>query len=264
MGEALLMNSRIFSSASGRAVQRWQAPSMNTSPPEPPSEPEPEPENTAPPPLTIDQIEQIQREAHDEGLKQGYGEGFKQGHEEGLEKGRAEGRNAGEAEIRAESKKLQLQAKKVQTEAGHLRQVLYSLLPFVEDLDQQLEQELVTLATVVARRLVRRELQTDPGQIVAVVREALAVLPSSERRLRLHLHPQDAEIVRKALHLTTIEQPWEVVDDPTLTRGGARLETAVSRIDATVEHRLNTVIAEIWGGERRADRVQSEHTGDSP
>ncbi len=263
MGAALSMSSRIVSPASGGMVQRWQAPDMDAPPPPPPPPSELE-HASNPQPLTIEQLEQIQREAYEEGLKQGYEEGLKRGHEEGLEKGQAEGRNAGEAEISAESKKLQLQAKKVQTEAGHLRQVLDSLLPFVEELDQQLEQELVTLATVVARRLVRRELQTDPGQIVAVVREALAVLPSSERRLRLHLHPQDAEIVRKALHLTTIEQPWEVVDDPTLTRGGARLETAVSRIDATGEHRLNTVIAEIWGGERRADRVQSEHTGDSP
>lgn len=252
------MNSRILSESLRRPVQRWQAPDMNP----PPPEPEPERHDPAPPPLTIEQIEQIQREAHEEGLKQGYEEGFKQGHEEGLQKGQEEGHKAGEAEIRAESKKLQLQTKKVQTEAGHLRQVLDSLLPFVEDLDQQLEQELVTLATSVARQLVRRELQTDPGQIVAVVREALAVLPSSDRRLRLHLHPQDAEIIRDALHLTTIEQPWEVVEDPTLTRGGTRLETAVSRIDATVEHRLNTVIAEMWGGERRADETHSTLTAE--
>lgn len=249
------MNSRILSESLRRPVQRWQAPDMNPPPPE--SELAAERHDPAPPPLTIEQIEQIQREAHEEGLKQGYEEGCKQGHEEGLQKGQAEGRKTGEAETRAESKKLQLQTKKLQTEAGHLRQVLDSLLPFVEELDQQLEQELVTLATSVARQLVRRELQTDPGQIVAVVREALAVLPSSDRRLRLHLHPQDAEIIRDALHLPIIEQPWEVVEDPTLTRGGARLETAVSRIDATVEHRLNTVIAEMWGGERRADETRS-------
>lgn len=258
------MSSRIFSESLRRPVQRWQAPDMNPPPPPPEPESEPEPHDPAPPPLTIEQIEQIQREAHDEGFRQGYEEGVKQGHAEGLEKGQEEGRKAGEAEIRAESKKLQLQTKKVQTEAGHLRQVLDSLLPFVEDLDQQLEQELVTLATSVARQLVRRELQTDPGQIVAVVREALAVLPSSERRLRVHLHPKDAEVIREALHLASIDQPWEIVEDPTLTRGGTRLETAVSRIDATVEHRLNTVIAAMWGSERRADESSSRAAGTPP
>ncbi len=257
----MAMNSRILSESLRRPVQRWQAPDMNLPPPPPPPPPpqpeQHEPEDSTPPPLTIEQIEQIQREAHDEGFKQGYEEGLRQGHAEGLEKGQEEGRKAGEAEIRAESKKLHLQTKKVQTEAGHLRQVLDSLLPFVEDLDQQLEQELVTLATVVARQLVRRELQTHPGQIVAVVREALAVLPSSERRLRIHLHPKDAEVIRDALHLAHIDQPWEIVEDPTLTRGGTRLETAVSQIDATVEHRLNTVIAAMWGSERRVDEPPS-------
>ena len=249
------MSPRIFTEVSGQTVRRWQAPDMNPPPP-PPPEAEPEAETT-PPPLTIEKIEQIQQEAHDEGFKLGHEEGVKRGYEEGFKQGQKEGREAGEADIVAETKKLHIQAKKLQTEADYLHQVLVSLQPFVEGIDQQLEHELLTLSTAMARQLVRRELQTEPGQIVAVVREALAVLPSSERRLRLQLHPEDARIVREALHLSELEQPWEIIEDPTLTRGGARLETAVSRIDATVEHRLNAVIADMWGGERRADEVQS-------
>jgi flagellar assembly protein FliH len=182
----------------------------------------------APPPMTIEQIERIQQEAREEGFRQG----------------EVEGRREGAAAARAE--------------AEHLRLVLDSLVPFVEGLDRRLEQELVTLAVTVARQLVRRELRTEPGQIVAAVREALAVLPSSERRVRLHLHPEDARIVREALHLSDLEQPWKVIEDPTLSRGGAWIETDTSRVDATVESRLNAVIAEMWGGERRDDGRSTE------
>ena len=232
------MGRQVMDGGSDDAVKRWQAPEVGdqarrraataarvVKPVEPaaPATPTESVAETAPSPMTIEQIEQIQQEAREEGFRQG----------------EAEGREEGMAAVRAE--------------AEHLRLVLDSLVPFVEILDRQLEQELVTLAVTVARQLVRRELRTEPGQIVAAVREALAVLPSSDRRVRLHLHPEDARIVRDALHLSELEQPWKVVEDPTLSRGGAWLETDISRVDATVESRLNAVIAEMWGGERRDD-----------
>ncbi|MFO8003259.1 flagellar assembly protein FliH [Thioalkalivibrio sp.] len=228
------MNQRVIPEDSGDVVQRWQAPDVGAPArarppvrPAPKTAAPPEAVEQAPPPLTLEQIEAIQREAHEEGLRQG----------------EAEGRRLGTAAVRAE--------------AETLRRVLESLTPFVAGLDQRLEQELVTLATVVARQLVRRELRTDPGQIVAAVREALAVLPSSERRVRLHLHPEDVPIVRDALHLAELEQPWKVIEDPSLSRGGARLETETSQVDATVESRLHAVIAEMWGGERRDDGTEA-------
>lgn len=221
---------RVRSGDRDDGVERWQAPPLDTAERARPAaargdrvrEPA-EPEQNAPGPPTLERIEAIKREARAEGLRLG----------------EAEGRRTGAAAVRAEAERL--------------RQVLDSLSPAVQDLDRELERELVALATAIARQLVRRELRTEPGQIVAAVREALAVLPSSDRRIRAHLHPEDARIVREALHLSELEQPWQIVEDPTLSRGGALLETTSSRVDATVESRLNAVIAAMWGGERRED-----------
>jgi len=182
---------------------------------------------------TAQQIREIQRQAREEGLAQG----------------REEGRKQGLASVKAE--------------AESLRKVLASLVPSVQSLDTALESDLLELISTVARQLVRRELRTDPGQIVAVVREGLAVLPSTDRTIRLHLHPEDARIVRDALHLSDLEQPWKVIEDPTLSRGGSRLETEASRVDATLETRLNTLIAELWGGERRSDDDSQRDDGET-
>jgi flagellar assembly protein FliH len=171
---------------------------------------------------TAEHIEEIERQAREEGYRKG------------LEEGRKAAQDALACEVQA------------------MQRVLASLVPSVEQLDAELQDELLTLAMAVARQLVRRELRTDPGQIVGVVREALGVLPSSGRRIRLHLHPEDARIVREAMHVSELDQPWQIFEDPTLSRGGARLETETSRVDATLETRLNAVIAEIWG-ERRDD-----------
>ncbi|MEJ2480919.1 MAG: flagellar assembly protein FliH, partial [Acidihalobacter sp.] len=131
-----------------------------------------------------------------------------------------------------------------------LDQLLHSLARPLETADEQVEQELVTLAVTVARQLVRRELQTSPDEIVAVVREALGVLPSHSNDIRVVMHPDDAQLVREVLSDTAQERAWRIVEDPALTRGGCRIDTDVSRVDATLEHRLNQVIASVWGDAR--------------
>ncbi|MFW5453661.1 flagellar assembly protein FliH [Thioalkalivibrio sulfidiphilus] len=219
------MTQRIISGEEVETAQRWEAPAVGSGPA--PGKPSPRARSEAvtdrPALPTAREIEEIRRTAREEGRAEGL----------------KEGRKAGEAAVRAE--------------AEFLKQVLDSLVPGVQALDQQLESDLLHLITTVTRQLVRRELRADPGQIVAVVREALMVLPSTERTIRLHLHPEDARLVRDALHLSELERPWKVIEDPTLSRGGARLETDTSHVDASLETRLNALISELWGGERRHD-----------
>ena len=76
-------------------------------------------------------------------------------------------------------------------------------------------------------------------------------MPSSSQNIKLHLHPEDASLVKSALSLDETEfDGWKVVDDPVMTRGGCRVQTDSSQIDATVENRLSTIIAKALGDER--------------
>jgi flagellar assembly protein FliH len=136
-----------------------------------------------------------------------------------------------------------------------LERLLRALAEPLADLDEAAERELLALVMAVARQLVRRELKTDPGEIVACVREALAALPAAARQVRVHLHPEDAKLVREALRLEERagEHGFRLVEDPTLTRGGCRVSSETSQIDATLETRLNAVAARLFGGERQHD-----------
>lgn len=137
-----------------------------------------------------------------------------------------------------------------------LEALLRALAEPLKDLDEAAERELLALVMAVARMVVRRELRTDPGEIVGCVREALAALPAAARRVRVHLHPQDAELVRSALRLEEGregEHGFSLVEDATLTRGGCRVTTETSQIDATLETRLAAIAARLLGGEREHD-----------
>lgn len=188
--------------------------------------------------LTAVQLDEIRHAAQQEGFEQGRKEGQEYGHREGLEEGRAE----------------------VHARIERLNGVLRMLDRPLEDLDQQLEDEIVTLVISMVRQLIRREVKLDPAQIVGVVREALAVLPIGVRNIRVILHPDDADLVRDAYALGEHDQKWQIVEDPVIQRGGCRVQTDTSQIDATLESRLNSLIAPLLAGERMRD---SEEAGEA-
>lgn len=177
-------------------------------------------------------------------LEEVRGEIAEQAHAEGRAAGYEQGREEGLAACETEQQVL----------VTRLEGIMKSLSEPLADLDEAVEEALVTLAIAIARQLIRRELKINPGEVVAVVREAMAALPLASRNVRLYLHPEDATLVRKTMALESDTSLWTIVEDPVLTRGGCRVEGDASRIDASVETRLASVIAQVFGGERDGDQ----------
>lgn len=198
-------------------VQRWQAPSLAGPVHAPASRPG---ARTAGFPLTAEHLADIESQAREEG--------YRQGREEGLRDGGAE----------------------IQRQVSRLAELMDTLAPQALVLDDALSEQLAMLVTVAVRQFVRRELVQQPGEIVRVVRESVAALPASESRVSLHLHPEDALLVREALNLDQFERPWRVVEDTNLTRGGVRVETDTSVVDASVESRLAALFSRLLGDTR--------------
>lgn len=179
-------------------------------------------------PLTAGRLQSIEEEARESGRAAG--------HQEGLAAGRAE----------------------VQRRVEQLDRVLAGLAQPTSHLDAEVENELLEMVLAIARRLIRRELKTDPGEIIGVVREGLASLPIGERQVTVQLHPEDASLVREVFGGRDAGPACRIVEDPSLTRGGARISTDISVIDATLETRINRVFDRMLGSERRADEGEDE------
>jgi flagellar assembly protein FliH len=235
-------SSKDFSPSELDRLSRWKLPAVKDTR-EPPVNQSSNSQKKIPALPTVNDIEQMQRMAFEEASKQGWQEGYEKGLEQGRTEGLEQGRKKGLEDGRAE---LDLKIHKLQDLIGLLVEPL-------KKLDLEVEEELVALAVSIARQLVRRELKTENDQIVAVVRESVRALPAYARKVKISIHPDDAELVRSALHVDDAKAKWELQEDPLLTRGGCRVDTETSRIDATVENRLNQVIAAVLGGERRQD-----------
>ena len=162
--------------------------------------------------------------------KQAWDEAYEAGHREGLEAGKDE----------------------VGNRAARFDQLLIALAKPFDRLDGTVEKQLVELAMTVVQQLFRRELKIDPTHIIGVVRDAMKLLPVASRSIEVHLHPDDAQLVREALPALSAERAWEIAEDPLVNRGGCRITTEVSQVDAQAETRLNAIIKAVTGDERRS------------
>lgn len=176
--------------------------------------------------LTAVQLERIQKQAYDEA----YARGLK------------EGMAAGQSQLREQAKVFMGLANSLQNP--------------IKQTDEKIESEIVLLCLAIAKQIIRREITLDSGHIISVIREALSALPVASQKIRIRLHPDDVVLVRKVLAELNEDVSWSVVDDITLTRGGCRVVTENSQIDATLETRMAMIASKILGDERSNDKSE--------
>lgn len=163
---------------------------------------------------TADEIEQIYEQARQEGREAGFAEGRAAGYDEGKALGR--------------------------TEAERLAKLVDTIETSFQELDQQVAQEIVTLAIAVARQIVGHAVTTDSSAVLHVVREALLQLP--QNKVRIHINPLDAAGIREYLGDQLEQGHHHLLEDESIERGGCRLESAGCEVDATMETRWRRVI----------------------
>ena len=170
----------------------------------------------------------------------------------------ARGYEAGMARAQAE---MQSRLEELSARVHRLDAVLQLLHAPLRALDDEVEKQLLGLALAIGKQLARRELSADPAQVLGVLRECLEQLPLAARDVRVHLHPEDAAVVRERLAAPSKERAWSLIEDPTLARGGCVVRSDTSHIDARFESRVNAVLSSALGEQRAPERAPSEPTG---
>lgn len=198
-------------------------------------------DDEAPQPLTLDDIEAIRLSAYEDGFKEGEKAGFEKGLEdgtaEGLEKGLQQGIEEGTQQGLAEG---QQEINKQSEEWQSLIERLHNPL---EKLDDNVEYQLVQLATRLAEQITRSEIQTNPKIILQALKQAVEALPVSEQTLRILLHPDDLNFVQNAYSQEVcLKRGWDLQAEPALMRGDCQIHTQTSSVDFAFNSRIEQVL----------------------
>lgn len=158
----------------------------------------------------------------------------------------AEGRQAGQQAV-AETVRQQL-GQKLATLLPALQQAIHQIQDARQAWLQHWEKNAVHLASLIAARVIRRQLAQQPDIPLQLIREALELAAGSSQ-IRLLLHPNDYQTLQPQVEMILRELAplgqAEAVADPTISPGGCRVETRFGVIDQQLEAQLRRIEEEL-------------------
>ncbi|MFN0313495.1 MAG: flagellar assembly protein FliH [Burkholderiales bacterium] len=158
---------------------------------------------------------------------------------EALDQARAEGYSLGFSEGRKQASEHDI------AERNALKGLMDSLGLLRQELEKDLAGEVLSLSLELAKLMIRQSLALNPEAVLAVLREVMGALPGLSQQTVLHLHPDDAALVKPLLAAdpTLAQITWKVSEDSRIERGGCRLETPQSEVDASMATRWSRLVA---------------------
>lgn len=199
--------------------------------------------------LTDEELEQIRRDAYQQGLMQGQEAGFNQGYEKGKEQGYQDGMAEG---TEAGHKEGLEQGQQVINE--HVTQLINLANQFAQPLElmnAQVERQLVDMVIALVKEITHVEVATNAQIILDTIRASVEVLPISGHDITLKLNPEDVAIIRQSYGEEDLTfRNWTVVAEPALDRGDVQIEASESSISYRMEDRIQSVLSNFCGTNR--------------
>jgi flagellar assembly protein FliH len=127
--------------------------------------------------------------------------------------------------------------------AAEMGALLASVTREIRTWEEKIADDIVSLALEIANQVVRESLAVRRDAIVAVVRDAMQQMPLLKTSARLMLHPSDVGIVREGLGEQIKQHGWQLVEDESIERGGCRIESEATHVDATNATRWERAVA---------------------
>jgi flagellar assembly protein FliH len=127
--------------------------------------------------------------------------------------------------------------------AAQLGQLLRSFGTQIDALEQQMAQAVAHSAVLLARRVVRTELQTRPEHVAEAAQQAVNAVLLSARHIRVMVHADDLPLVAAGAAEALQARGARLLAHAEVERGGCLVESDLGQIDASIATRWQQAAA---------------------
>jgi flagellar assembly protein FliH len=131
-------------------------------------------------------------------------------------------------------------AMEVQPVLDRLAHTLVELSSLRSRIRRDAEKDLLKLAVAIARRVLHREMTTDPESIEGLIKVALEKLQSRDL-CRVRVHPNHAAFMNASFDRISNSKKIDLVADGSLRCGDVLFETEHGTLDASIESQLSEI-----------------------
>ncbi len=174
---------------------------------------------------TADEIDNIRLAAKDEG----YNEGRKIGFESGLKEGLKEGK------------------KRIDQEVARLGSYITHLMVPLEDQKSSIVEAMQKIAISATEKILKRQLESNPEWIVAILEECLERLPIGYQKVQIKIPDLDFEKISLAIQqLPQYNAQWTIISDTRIHPPKLVIEALPSKITIDVNELINTYFENVF------------------
>ena len=171
---------------------------------------------------TVDEVKSIYEKAYEEGLNKGY--------KEGIDKSRSE----------------------ISAQMTIINNILTKLSMPYDSLSDDILEKLKEMCIVISSQIIRREISINDDNVMSAVKRSIELLNVNNSDTVILLNPLDVSIVKDILHDDIVDK-LIIREDLSISRGGCKLISNASTIDATIEEQIRIISSKIIGGSRLED-----------
>lgn len=113
----------------------------------------------------------------------------------------------------------------------------------LQALDADMAQALARTAGLLARQVLRIELQQRPEVVAAVAAEAVEAILLSARHITVQVHPHDLPLVAEGAEAALTARHARLLANESIERGGVLVQSEVGAVDARIESRWALAMA---------------------
>ncbi len=133
-------------------------------------------------------------------------------------------------------------------------------------LEDEMAQALARCAVELARQVVRSEISQRPEHIARVAHDAVEALQLSARHVRVRVNPADYPLVMEGAGEEMRAREAQVLPDPEVPRGGCKVDSDISSVDASLAARWQQAAAamgqaSLWEDRRSANAHERPSDG---
>ncbi|MBL8265469.1 flagellar assembly protein FliH [Steroidobacter sp.] len=194
------------------------------------------------PGATPAQVTSAMHDGYQRGMERGYREGHESGLRAGTETGRIQGRDEGRQQgIDAGRQEALTRFERL---AAPATEMLEQLQRLQSDYQTAMRKEVIELVAKVAYQVIRKEIQMQPMQMLALVDEALSTMPRvTADQIAVYLNPEDLE---RIIELDAVQaERWNLWADDKLEPGECRVKAGHREADAGCRQRLAACMEQI-------------------
>lgn len=133
-------------------------------------------------------------------------------------------------------------------------------------LEEQMALTLARIAVELARQVVRSEITQRPEHIAKVAHDAVEALQLSAKHVRVRVNPADYPLVIAGAGQEMKAREAQVLPDPEVPRGGCKVESDISSVDASLAARWQQAAAamgqaSLWEDRRSGGNDSTDQDG---